>query len=137
VALAAIHLTQGAANLGVADLLRAFAGVGDEQAHAVLVASWLSRLLAGVLVGAALGVSGAILQTVGRNVLASPDTVAVSAGAYLALIVVTVSTVRLPLLAGSAISLAFGALSTTLLLLFPERSVGLFAWGQGRSRRPG
>ena len=47
--------------------------------------SWLPRLLTAWLCGAALGLSGAILQQVLRNPLASPTTLGVSAGAQLAL----------------------------------------------------
>ncbi|MFC8600309.1 iron ABC transporter permease, partial [Isoptericola sp. NPDC057191] len=53
---------------------------------AVLVSSRLPRLLAGLLVGAALGVAGAVLQSVARNPLASPDTLAVNAGAYVTVV---------------------------------------------------
>ena len=48
-----------------------------------MVASRVPRLLAGLLVGVALGVAGAALQSVARNPLASPDTLGVDAGAYL------------------------------------------------------
>ncbi len=163
VAVAGVHVTQGTAEVGAAELLRLLTGSGDDSAWAVLVASRLPRLLAGVLVGAALGVSGLLLQTVSRNILASPDTVAVNAGAYLAVAAVTVFAVHLPILAGgavafaggllaaglvlalaaggggpvrlvlagSALSLAFAAVTTGLLLLHPERTIGLLAWSQG------
>ena len=54
----------------------------------VLVASRLPRLLAALVVGVALGVAGAGLQSLARNALASPDTLAVNAGAYLAVVAV-------------------------------------------------
>ncbi|KUM80086.1 FecCD family ABC transporter permease [Streptomyces curacoi] len=41
----------------------------------------LPRLVTGVLVGAAFGVSGALIQTVARNPLASPDVIGVTHGA--------------------------------------------------------
>ena len=40
----------------------------------------LPRTLTGALVGAALGISGAITQTVARNPLASPDILGVTDG---------------------------------------------------------
>lgn len=45
----------------------------------------LPRLLAGVVVGAALGTSGLLLQTLARNRLASPDVMGLNDGAMLAL----------------------------------------------------
>ncbi|MFF1529048.1 iron ABC transporter permease [Cellulomonas sp. NPDC058312] len=84
-AAAAWHLTQGTADVTVAELWRALTGQGDlDQAAAVVTASRLPRLAAGVLVGCALGASGAALQGVARNPLAAPDTLAVNAGAYVA-----------------------------------------------------
>ncbi len=85
-ALAAVHVTQGSAAVGVPELLGILTGGTDDQDAAVLVASRLPRLAAGVLVGVALGVAGLVMQTVSRNLLASPDTLAVNAGSYLAVV---------------------------------------------------
>ncbi|TQJ00550.1 iron ABC transporter permease [Amycolatopsis cihanbeyliensis] len=84
--LAAVHLTQGTSTVDVGDLLRLLIGAGDQHAADVLVASRLPRMLAAVLVGIALGVAGAALQSIARNPLASPDTLAVNAGAHLAVV---------------------------------------------------
>lgn len=168
--LAAIHLTQGTADVGLGDLLRLVVGgtAGDADADrtvaAVLVASRLPRLLAGLLVGVSLGAAGAALQSVARNPLASPDTLAVNAGAYVAVVGAAVVGVTLPfylagtlaligglaasglvlvlarggaagptrlILAGSAITLALHSLTTVLLVLFQQETMGLFAWGSG------
>ena len=83
-----MHLTQGTSSVGAGDLLRLAIGQGTDNSANVLVASRLPRLLAGVLVGVALGVAGAGLQSLARNPLASPDTLGVNAGAYLAVVVV-------------------------------------------------
>jgi iron complex transport system permease protein len=160
----AVHLTQGTSSVGPFDLLRLAAGDGEDRTAAVFVASRLPRLLAGLLVGFALGVAGAALQSVARNPLASPDTLGVNAGAYLAVVSVNALGIALPVLssgavafaggllaaglvlvlsaagasgptrlvlAGSAVALALGALTTLLLILFQESTVGLFAWGSG------
>ena len=74
--LAVADLTLGTSRVGAGDLLRLLAGTGDEEALAVLVASRAPRVLAGLLVGVALGLSGCALQSVARNPLASPDTLA-------------------------------------------------------------
>ncbi|TCC20490.1 iron ABC transporter permease [Kribbella speibonae] len=164
VVLAAVHLTQGTSSVGASDLVRLVFGQGTDNAANVLVASRLPRLLAGVLVGVALGVAGAGLQSLARNPLASPDTLGVNAGAYLAVVVVAAFGVSLPvvpagavafvgglaaaglvlalsaggstgptrlILAGSAVAMALGGVTTLMLLLFREETVGTFAWGAG------
>ena len=70
VVLAGVHLTQGTSSVNAGDLLRLLVGRGSDDAANVLVASRLPRLLAGVLVGVALGVAGAGLQSLARNPLA-------------------------------------------------------------------
>src|SRR5687768_13406419 len=170
--LAAVHVTQGSANVGLPELLGLLLGGSDDQAAAVLVASRMPRLAAGVLVGVALGVAGLVMQSVSRNVLASPDTLAVNAGSYFAVVAVAAFGIVLPIagggavaflgglaaaalvlglsagggrgggtvrlvLAGSAIALALTALTTMLLLLHPERTEGLYAWGNGTLAQTG
>lgn len=49
--------------------------------HAVLIAIRLPRVVMGVLIGGALGVSGTVIQGVFRNPLASPGLIGVSGGA--------------------------------------------------------
>ncbi|MEU7653400.1 iron ABC transporter permease [Micromonospora taraxaci] len=159
----AVHLTQGTSNVGALDLLRLATG-GDDEAARVLIASRLPRLLAGLAIGVALGFAGAALQSIARNPLASPDTLAVNAGAHLAIVAVAAFGISLPalpsgglafcgglaaaglvmamssggqagttrlILAGSATALALGSVTTLLLLLFEQATIGLFAWGNG------
>ncbi|MHA7209387.1 iron ABC transporter permease [Arthrobacter sp. MDT1-65] len=162
--LALVHVTQGTSSVGAADILGLLLGNDDGTTGAVVAASRIPRLAAGLLVGAALGAAGAVLQSVSRNALASPDTLAVNAGAHLAVVAVAAFGLQVPLLgsvgvaflgglgaaalvlalagagqsssvrlvlAGSAIALAFHALTSTLLLLFSQETRGLFAWGSG------
>ncbi|MEN1974567.1 iron ABC transporter permease [Cellulomonas sp. P4] len=106
---AAWHLTQGTADVTVGELWRALTGQGDlDQAAAVVTASRLPRLAAGVLVGCALGASGAALQGIARNPLAAPDTLAVNAGAHLAVTVAAVAGASLGALPGVAVAFAGG-----------------------------
>ena len=56
----------------------------EEQQAAVLLAIRLPRVLLGVLVGAALALSGASMQGLFRNPLADPGLIGVSSGAALA-----------------------------------------------------
>ncbi|MEU9556233.1 iron ABC transporter permease [Streptomyces fumanus] len=161
--LAVLDLTQGTSAVGPAEVWKAFTGRADASDASVVVASRLPRAAAGLLVGAVLGVAGAVLQTVSRNVLASPDTLAVNAGSYLALGLVGATGVSLPLLAssgvafagglaaaaivlglsglgtgtvrlvlaGTALMLGLNSVTEGLLLLFPERTEGLYQWNQG------
>jgi iron complex transport system permease protein len=109
VAAALWHLTQGTADVGVGDLLRALTGQeGLDQAAAVVTASRLPRLAAAVLVGCALGASGAALQGVSRNPLAAPDTLAVNAGAHLTMTVAAVLGLSLGALPGVAVAFVGG-----------------------------
>ncbi|MFC7584335.1 iron ABC transporter permease [Nonomuraea antimicrobica] len=115
VLVAAVHVTQGTSSVGAFDLLALPFGGSDEAAR-VLLASRLPRLLAGVCVGVALGVAGALLQAVARNAMASPDTLAVSAGAYLAVAAAAAFGLVLPLPVTGGLAL-FGGLAAAALVL--------------------
>lgn len=84
-ALAAIlSLTTGASGLGPARLLAALRGDSLTLAESVVLYDIrLPRLAMGLLVGAALAVSGTLLQGLFRNPLADPGIVGVGAGAGL------------------------------------------------------
>lgn len=84
---AAARLGYGRSGVGLGDLLRLAVGGGDAEARAVLLGGRLPRTLAGLAAGAALAVAGCLLQSSVRNPLASPDTLGVTAGAYLAVAV--------------------------------------------------
>ena len=123
VLMAALHLTQGTAAVDAGSLWRLATGQGTDLAAAVVVDSRIPRLLAGVLVGVALGVAGAVLQSVARNALASPDTLAVNAGAHLAL--VATAAFGLSLAAMPRAGLAFvGGLAAAALVLVISSGAG-------------
>lgn len=161
---ASVHLSQGTSGLGAGAIWQALAGLGGEEAREVLLGSRLPRLLAGAAVGIALGAAGVLMQTLARNPLASPDTLGVTAGSYLAVTAVAAFGISVPfwasgvvafagglaaavvvlglaggaatsttrlVLAGSALALAFQALTSALLILFQEETKGLIAWGSG------
>ncbi|MFG3185041.1 MULTISPECIES: iron ABC transporter permease [Streptomyces] len=126
-ALAVADLTQGTADVGAGEVWKALIGRADAGDASVVVASRLPRAAAGLLVGAVLGMAGTALQAVSRNVLASPDTLAVNAGSYLALALAAVTGVSLPLLASSGIAFA-GSLAAAAVVL------GLSGLGAGTVR---
>lgn len=122
------HLTQGTSGAGMGDLLRYVAGaredVGGVPVADIVAGSRLPRLLAGVAVGFALGAAGALLQSVTRNALASPDTLAVTAGAYFTLSAVAAFGLTVPLWASGAVAFAGGLLAAALVLALTGRTAG-------------
>lgn len=114
--LAAVHLTQGTSTVGVVDLARLLFGGNDDQAVRVLLASRLPRLLAAVAAGLCLGVAGAVLQSIARNPLASPDTLAVTSGAHLAVTAAAAFGLTLPLLTAGGLAFAGGLGAAGLVL---------------------
>lgn len=117
IVLSAVHVTQGTASVGAADLLRLLTGDADQQVIDILVTSRLARLTGGLCVGVALGVAGMLLQSVARNALASPDTLGVNAGAFVAIVVAAVVGVSLPALPSGAIAFCGGLLAAGLVLV--------------------
>lgn len=120
-------LTTGASDASVRDVLGNWFAADDGTLSArdriIIYDIRLPRVVMGVLIGAALAVSGAVMQGLFRNPLADPGIVGVSAGAGLGAITVIVlgATVLGPLLALFGIYLlplaAFGGgLATTLVL---------------------
>ena len=122
------HLTQGTSGVGLGELQRLVAGatenVNGVPVHDVLTGSRLPRLLAGIGVGFALGVAGALLQSITRNILASPDTLAVTAGSYFALTLVAALGLAVPLWASSGVAFAGGLLAAALVLGLVGRGAG-------------
>lgn len=79
----------------------------------VVVLEWrLPRMLMAVLIGAALGLSGAIFQALTRNALGSPDIIGVNSGAYTGALVVLAG------IGGGYYAVAGGALVGGLLTAF-------------------
>jgi iron complex transport system permease protein len=117
------------ANVGVGeypipplDVVRALFGVesGDGNYGFIVNVLRLPRALVAVLVGAALAVSGAILQGLTRNDLAAPDIVGVNAGAGLAAVTLIVAFPSVP--AALMPPAAFGGALVVAALLY------LLAW---------
>jgi len=79
--LAVLDLALGDFEIPVADVLRTLAGGGDAGQQFIVMELRLPQTLVAVLVGAALGLAGALTQTFARNPLASPDILGVTEGA--------------------------------------------------------
>ena len=97
------HLTQGTSGAVFAD--------AD-----VLWGSRIPRLAAGVAVGVALGVAGLLMQSLSRNALASPDTLGVTAGSYLAITAVAAFGIAVPFWASGVVAFVGGLAAAALVL---------------------
>ncbi|MCZ4553095.1 iron ABC transporter permease [Gordonia rubripertincta] len=122
------HLTQGTSGVGMWDLLRMLGGadetVGGVPVGEILTGSRLPRLLAGVAVGFALGVAGILLQSITRNILASPDTLAVTAGSYFALTLAAAFGLAVPLWASGGVAFLGGLVAAAIVLGLSGRAAG-------------
>lgn len=116
VVLAAVHVTQGTAELSVGELIRVVFGGGDDQQAAILVASRVPRLFTALLAGIALGTAGGALQSLARNPLASPDTLGVDAGAYAAIVLAAVVGFTLPVPLAGGVAFVGGLAAAALVL---------------------
>ncbi len=110
----AARVLLGDSPVTVGDFFRIVAGEKIPVASYIVREDKLPRAVLGTLVGAALGLSGAIFQVELRNPLASPDVVGVTVGASAAA-VFAIITLHLSGLPVSAIAI-LGALSTLVLL---------------------
>ena len=81
IVVALISLSVGTTKLPVSDVVEVLLGGGRRGTRLVVLELRLPRVATGLLVGIAFAVSGALLQTLSRNALASPDIVGVNSGA--------------------------------------------------------
>ena len=81
IVIALISLSVGTTKLPIADVVEVLLGGGRRGTRLVVLELRLPRVATGLLVGIAFAVSGALLQTLSRNPLASPDIVGVNSGA--------------------------------------------------------
>ncbi|MFF3780781.1 FecCD family ABC transporter permease [Streptomyces sp. NPDC001933] len=114
--------------IGLPRVIATILGRGEQVDEFVIMDLRMPRALAGLVVGFALGMSGAITQSVARNPLASPDILGITGGAgAVAVFLVTVSGGAAAAVTGSvglpAAALA-GGLGTGLLVYF-------LAWRRG------
>lgn len=89
-ALFAVGVGSGDFPLSPLDVLATLVGGGDDTSRFVVWTLRLPRLLAAVLVGASLAVSGAIFQALARNPLVAPDIIGINGGAALAAVAVII-----------------------------------------------
>nr|WP_122012228.1 iron ABC transporter permease [Maliibacterium massiliense] len=126
--LCVLSLCIGAVALSPGQVLRAlFAPDAMDKSYQIVAFVRLPRMLAALLAGSALAVSGALLQGVLGNALASPGTIGVNAGAGLAAMLLAV---LLPASIALAPAAAFtGALAASLLVYLIAARAGASRMG--------
>ena len=78
VLMAVVCLFVGSSNMSVEDAIRALLGGGNDAQSRIIWKIRLPRVLAAVIAGAGLAVSGLVMQTTLNNAMASPSTLGVS-----------------------------------------------------------
>ncbi len=117
-------LTYGSVPISLRDIWSVFTNGGQPIHEKIIMNLRLPRVLIGILTGACLAVSGALLQGVMRNPLADPGIIGVSAGGGLAAVI---TMILLPQFGYLLPPLAFAGSFATALLIY-----GL-AWDKGSS----
>lgn len=117
-----VSLLVGAGDVTPAQALTVLKGGGNAEARFVVWELRGPRTLIGIVVGMALGVSGALLQSMARNPLAEPGLLGVSAGSAFAVAVALVlgasaATLRVPVA-------QLGALGGCLVVMWAARLGG-------------
>ncbi|MFE5317310.1 FecCD family ABC transporter permease [Paenibacillus sp. NPDC056579] len=116
----------GSVKVTPVEVIKVLLGTGSEM-HTVIVNTLrLPRMIVAVLVGSSLAVSGAILQGLIRNPLASPDIVGITGGA-------TLGAVCFFFFLGSAISITWLPLCAIIGAFVSTLIIYLLAWKKGVS----
>ncbi len=126
----AVNTGRGVYPISVPEVLAVLFGGGEGPGQFIVLELRLPRSLTGALVGAALGVSGAITQAVARNPLASPDIIGINAGAGAAAVAVIVLGGSYGAISGplGEVGLPVAALAGGLLAAV---AIYLLAWRRG------
>ncbi|WP_242889872.1 FecCD family ABC transporter permease [Actinomadura litoris] len=123
-----LSISVGDFTIALPRVIATITGRGERVDEFVIMDLRLPRALAGLVVGIALGVSGAITQSLARNPLASPDVLGITTGAgAVAVFLVTVSggtTAAIMSSVGLSAAALAGGLGTGLL-------VYVLAWRRG------
>jgi iron complex transport system permease protein len=121
VALVVASLAIGEIRVPPGEVLATLRGGGHSADRLVVLELRLPRVVTGILVGVAFGMSGAVFQTLVRNPLATPDVVGVTAGAGAGAVAVIVLGGGVAAVAGG--SLAGGAAATAAVFLLTRHGL--------------
>ncbi len=115
-------LILGSTKLSVEEAIKGLVGIGENRHILIIQRIRLPRMLAGLLAGVGLSVSGILLQSVTQNKLAGPNIIGVNAGAGLMVVLMMSFFPSAVLMIPAAAFL--GAFFTTLLILFLADRLG-------------
>lgn len=119
---ATFSLASGTYPISVADVASALLGRGEDVVLMIITEWRLPRVALALLLGGALGMSGAIFQSLTRNPLGSPDIIGFAAGSHTGALVVIL------LFSGGYYETATGALAGGILTAL---AVYFLAWRRG------
>jgi iron complex transport system permease protein len=134
---AIIALGLGEMRVSAVDVVRAVVADAGPAVETVVVQWRLPRVLLGLVFGLALGLSGAIFQSLTRNPLGSPDVIGFDSGAYAGAVVSIIAVGGTALvipsaLAGGIATALLGSVNTYLLLKAELWQAQMAAiWGAG------
>lgn len=99
-----VSIANGSTAMPLDEVIAGVLGTADEGTILVVREWRMPRALLAALFGVALGISGALFQSLTRNPLGSPDVIGFSAGSYTGALIVLIVT------GGGYVAVAFGAL---------------------------
>lgn len=121
-AMCLVSVASGTYSVSIGNVASAFLGHGDETVKMIVTEWRLPRVLLAALLGAALGLSGSVFQSLTRNPLGSPEIIGLGAGSHTGALVVML------LLSGGYYETAAGSLAGSILTAV---AVYLLAFRQG------
>lgn len=83
----AISIAYGSKSIPINDITGYFLGTNNDSFQVAVISARIPRTVFGILAGAALGVSGALMQSITRNPIADPSILGVNTGASLLVVV--------------------------------------------------
>ena len=121
-----VSISVGDFTIELGAVLKTLAGQGERVDEFVIMDLRMPRALVGLIVGVALGISGALTQSIARNPLASPDVLGITGGASATAVFVVTAT------SGAAVSSTIGLPAAALTGgLLTGLLVYFLAWKKG------
>ncbi|MEV6772270.1 iron chelate uptake ABC transporter family permease subunit [Nocardia sp. NPDC051030] len=123
----ALDIAMGEFRIPLGRVLDVLGGGGTRAQRFVIMDSRLPRALTAVVVGAALGLAGAVTQSILHNPLASPDILGITSGASVGAVAVLVGVGGASTGVAAALGVSFAALAGGLLTAV---LIYVLAWGR-------
>jgi iron complex transport system permease protein len=120
--LSLVSLALGSRDVGLTDVLEALTDPGTGADATVIREMRVPRTLLAIAVGAALALSGALLQGVARNPLADPGVLGINAGAAAAVVAAALAFGLMP--AGTSVWFAFAGAGAATVTVYAVAAAG-------------